>query len=84
MTTNVRYNPIFEEFEANCIGFFRNAFFSLDSIVKRQNEIYSLIQKDLRRDSDTNQALNELYNATEAIRVAIVHSNLKSNGNTSA
>lgn len=82
MKARVRYNPVYKEFEAGCAGYFGNDFFRLDQIVQRQTEIYNLIKVERREGNLV--VLEELYNATEVIRVAIVNVNPKNNEYTGA
>lgn len=66
--TNTRFNTSKNQNEVNCIGFFNNDYFTLSELMVRQNEVYSMIEKD----KDNKEEYSELYNTLEFMRVELL------------
>ena len=56
--------------QVNCLGYFQSDWFTLESLLIRQSDIYSLIQSKKNNDEDTLEIEN-LYNVTEHMRVKL-------------
>lgn len=67
MNTRIVNNQI----QVNCLGYFQSDWFNLDSLLKRQKEIYNLISNKKINNENIDE-LSILYDVTENMRVKML------------
>ncbi len=72
LTMNTRV--IDDQVQINCIGYFQCNFFDIDSLLKKQAEIYAYISENKSFISSFEEMTN-LYDITEHMRVKLLASN---------
>lgn len=70
-TCNSFYHSDLKVFKANCIGYFRSDFFTLDEVLQRQADIKKFIAGIDAADKAKLEEFERMYLATEHMRVEL-------------
>ena len=74
--TNVRYNLSKNVNEVNCVGFFKNSFFTMTELIERQKEVYNAYLQN-KHNTDKANECTLIYEALEHMRVKLLNNNKK-------